>query len=71
MLKHHNEIQEKLAEDMVQLARSMKENATVANKLVKEDTKVREVVQSQVKYVFIGCLVKSFITIFLMYTVIK
>ncbi|ELT92025.1 hypothetical protein CAPTEDRAFT_205502 [Capitella teleta] len=38
VLKHHNEIQEKLAEEMVNLARNLKENAMVANRIVKDDT---------------------------------
>jgi SNARE protein 1 len=45
VLRHHNEIQEKLADEMVQLARNLKENAMVANKIVKDDTEVRIILQ--------------------------
>ena len=40
MLKHHNEMQEKIAEEMVHMARSMKENALTAGLIVRDDTKV-------------------------------
>ena len=40
VIKHQQEIQEKLAEEMLALARSMKEQATVAHSIVKEDNKV-------------------------------
>jgi len=40
VLKHHNEVQEKLAEEMVHLARNLKENARAAGRVVQEDTKV-------------------------------
>ena len=40
LLKHHQEIQEKVASEMVELARNMKETAKAASKVVKEDNKV-------------------------------
>ena len=40
VLKHHNEVQTKLAEEMVLLARNMKENAKAANRIIKDDNKV-------------------------------
>ena len=40
MIKYHNQQQEKVAEEMVHLAKSMKENAMTAGRIVREDTKV-------------------------------
>ena len=40
VIKFHNQQQEKLAEEMVHLARSMKENAKVASRIVKDDNRV-------------------------------
>ncbi len=40
VLKHHNQAQAKLAEEMVHLARNMKENAKAAGRIVREDNKV-------------------------------
>ncbi|KAL5005077.1 hypothetical protein ScPMuIL_018533 [Solemya velum] len=39
ILQRHRAIQEKLADDMLSLTRTMKETATVANQIVKDDTK--------------------------------
>ena len=39
-LRNHNEMQEKLAEEMIYLARNLRENASVAGKIVRDDTKV-------------------------------
>ncbi len=41
VLKHHNQVQAKLADEMVSLARNMKENAKVANRIVQDDNKVK------------------------------
>lgn len=41
VLKHHNELQTKLAEEMVSLARNMKENAKAANRILNDDNKVK------------------------------
>ena len=43
VLKHHNEVQTKLAEEMVLLARNMKENAKAANRIIRDDNKVSTV----------------------------
>ena len=40
VLKHHNQVQEKLAEEMVSLARNLKENARAANRIISDDNKV-------------------------------
>lgn len=40
VLKYHHNMQERLAEEMVQLARDLKENARVAGKIVQDDNKV-------------------------------
>ena len=40
ILQHHQQQQERLAEDMVNLARNMKDHAKVANQIVKDDNKV-------------------------------
>ncbi|XP_067932447.1 vesicle transport protein USE1-like [Watersipora subatra] len=39
VLSHHEKQQERLAEDMVNMARNMKDHARVASRIVKEDTK--------------------------------
>ena len=40
ILQHHQQLQEKLAEDMVSLARNMKDHAKAASNIVKDDNKV-------------------------------
>ena len=40
VIKHQQELQERVAEEMLALARNMKEQATVAHSIVKEDNKV-------------------------------
>merc|ERR1712018_161251 len=46
VLKHHNQLQEKLADEMLNLARNLKDNATVANRIVKDDnTRLNETTQ--------------------------
>ena len=40
VLKHHHQMQEKLAEEMLHMAKSMKDTAQRAGKIVREDTKV-------------------------------
>ena len=42
LLRHHNQMQDKLADEMVQLARNLKENARFAGRVVQDDTKVRK-----------------------------
>ena len=44
VLRHHHQMQEKVAEEMVHLAKTMKENARTANRIVKDDTKVCHVI---------------------------
>ena len=41
VLKHHHGMQEKLAEEMVHLARNLKETARAAGKVVQQDNKVK------------------------------
>ena len=41
LLRHHNQMQDKLADEMIQLARNLKDNARFAGKVVGDDTKVR------------------------------
>ena len=41
VLRHHHQVQDKLADEMVHMARNLKENARLAGNIVKEDTKVR------------------------------
>lgn len=40
LLRHHNQMQEKLAEEMVYLARSLKENVKAAGRVVRDDKEV-------------------------------
>ena len=40
VLQHHNKIQEQLANEMLVLARNLKDNAQSANRIIKDDTKV-------------------------------
>ncbi|KAF6017920.1 USE1 [Bugula neritina] len=40
ILQHHQQMQEKLAEEMVQLARNMKDHAKAASNIVQDDNKV-------------------------------
>ena len=44
MLERHQKMQEEVAEDMVKLARSLKQNAVVAKKIIQDDNKVGDVV---------------------------
>jgi len=41
VLDHHKQMQERLADEMVELARNMKDHAQAASNIVKEDNKVR------------------------------
>ncbi len=41
IIKHHEKMQEKIAEEMLLLAGNLKENARAANRVVKDDVKVR------------------------------
>lgn len=40
LLRHHNQMHEKLAEEMVFLAQSLKENVKAAGKIVRDDKEV-------------------------------
>ncbi|XP_070542150.1 vesicle transport protein USE1-like [Ptychodera flava] len=40
LLQHHQDMQEKLAEDMIKLAQSLKHNSIVASNIIKEDNKM-------------------------------
>ena len=40
LLKYHNKMQERLADEMVHLARSLKENAEAAGRIVRDDKEV-------------------------------
>jgi hypothetical protein len=39
ILKRHNEMQEQIAEDMIQMARNMKDRQRAAQKIIAEDNK--------------------------------
>lgn len=41
VLQHHHNIQEKLAEEMLSLTRSLKHNTIVASNIIKDDNRVR------------------------------
>lgn len=45
ILQHHQQVQEKLAEDMVSLARNMKDHAKAAKQIVQDDNKVTIIIQ--------------------------
>lgn len=40
-LKHHESVQEKIAEDMLALTRNLKEQTEIANRIIRKDTEVR------------------------------
>ena len=40
LIRHHAEMQQRIAEEMVQLARNLKENAQASGHVVREDVKV-------------------------------
>ena len=40
LVKYHHSIQEKIADHMLDLTRSLKEQASLAGKIVKQDTEV-------------------------------
>jgi hypothetical protein len=42
LLKYHHSMQEKIAEHMIELTRSLKEQATTAGQIIKNDTEVTE-----------------------------
>jgi len=48
LIRHHAEMQERVADEMVQLARNLKENAQASGRIVREDVKV--CCQSSLKY---------------------
>ena len=52
VLRHHHQVQDKLADEMVHLARNLKDSARLAGSIVKEDTKVRAPVLSGVVMTF-------------------
>jgi len=41
LVKYHHDMQEKIAEHMVELTRSLKDQATAAGQIIKNDTEVR------------------------------
>lgn len=41
ILQHHNNLQEKLAEDMLNLARNLKNNTLAAQNIIKQDNQVK------------------------------
>ena len=43
MLQHHQDMQEKLAEEMLSLARSLKNNTLAAQNVIKQDNQVADV----------------------------
>lgn len=56
IIKHHEKMQEKIAEEMLLLAGNLKENARVANRIVKDDVKVRNM---NLKRLIIQCTSKQ------------
>ena len=54
VLQHHHNLQEKLAEDMLNLARNLKNNTLAAQNIIKEDNQVtgldRHMYQRSQKY---------------------
>lgn len=40
VLQHHHQIQEKLAEEMVMLARNLKDNVSATGRIIRDDTSV-------------------------------
>lgn len=40
-IKHHANVQEKIAEDMLALTRNLKEQTQIANQIIRKDTEVR------------------------------
>lgn len=53
-MKHHANIQEKIADDMLALTRSLKEQTQIANQIIRKDTEVRstKLVQSLTRFYF-------------------
>ncbi len=43
VIRHHHELQEKIAEEMLYLTHNMKDHATAASRVIKEDNKVNEI----------------------------
>jgi hypothetical protein len=41
VLEHHQNMQEKIAEEMIQMAQNLKHNSLVASNILKKDNKVR------------------------------
>ena len=39
-MRHHEQIQEEVAEDMIKMARSLKSNATIAKDIISQDSQV-------------------------------
>jgi len=40
LIRHHAEMQERIAEEMVHLARNLRENVTASGRVVRDDVKV-------------------------------
>lgn len=40
-MKHHENMQEKIAEDMLALTRNLREQTEIANRIIRKDTEVR------------------------------
>lgn len=43
ILKRHSEMQEQIAEDMIRIARNMKEHQLIARKIIKDDTEASSI----------------------------
>lgn len=43
VLEHHQNTQEKIAEEMIQMAQNIKHNSLVASNILKKDTKVSRI----------------------------
>ena len=45
VIRHHAEMQERIADEMLQLARNLKENAKASGQIVREDNKVSHMIR--------------------------
>lgn len=52
VLQHHHNLQEKLAEDMLNLARNLKNNTLVAQNIIKQDNQVWKKTSSAEQFLY-------------------
>lgn len=53
-MKHHVNMQEKIAEDMLALTRSLKEQTETANRIIRKDTDVREISSLHYRFLIVN-----------------